>query len=419
MAAATLNGVTVTSCTVQIPAWASGGRRRDRPARRSSPAPSRSSSPTSRSRAPSCPAGRGRGARGTESQAARAVGQGHPAKPAYANDAGVKLSTVIGDAARECGETLGAIPTGTTGPHFVRAEGPASACCTISPRARGTSTRPGSRSSVAAQASPTRAAPRGSPPSTSRAEPVDLAPTTIADLLPGVVVDGIEAVDVEHTSTRSCGRPSGARASRTRRGSRPRSSASSRPSPRTSLLRPVGVPRGPAHGRTARAPGARVSSGMPDLRNVRVRPASPGCKGVPEARLAGPGLVHQRRSRPPGRDRVRRPRVARLRRRRHLPAGGRDGSAKTEHATSAEAWCCSHEQLLVALGAASGHRRARRRSLGARSRRRPSTRSRVARSTRSTPRRSARWDEGRARRPRSQQRPRTPPATRPRSAGRT
>jgi hypothetical protein len=39
---------------------------------------------------------------------------------AYHNDAGVKVATVLADAARECGETLGALPTARLGPHFAR-----------------------------------------------------------------------------------------------------------------------------------------------------------------------------------------------------------------------------------------------------------------------------------------------------------
>lgn len=38
----------------------------------------------------------------------------------YHNDAGVKASLVLADAARECGETLGALPATMLGPHFAR-----------------------------------------------------------------------------------------------------------------------------------------------------------------------------------------------------------------------------------------------------------------------------------------------------------
>jgi hypothetical protein len=39
---------------------------------------------------------------------------------AYNDDAGVKLSSVLTDAAKECGETLGTLPTTRLGPHFAR-----------------------------------------------------------------------------------------------------------------------------------------------------------------------------------------------------------------------------------------------------------------------------------------------------------
>jgi hypothetical protein len=42
--------------------------------------------------------------------------------PPYNDDAGVKLSTILTDAARACGETLGALPATRLGPHFARPE---------------------------------------------------------------------------------------------------------------------------------------------------------------------------------------------------------------------------------------------------------------------------------------------------------
>jgi hypothetical protein len=48
-------------------------------------------------------------------------------RKAYANDAGVKASLVVRDAAGECGETLtGPLPTHAVGPHFTRPDGAAS-----------------------------------------------------------------------------------------------------------------------------------------------------------------------------------------------------------------------------------------------------------------------------------------------------
>jgi hypothetical protein len=54
------------------------------------------------------------------------LGRALPAKP-YHNDAGVKLSTVVGDAVAEAGETITGLPTTRLGAHYARDEGPLSA----------------------------------------------------------------------------------------------------------------------------------------------------------------------------------------------------------------------------------------------------------------------------------------------------
>jgi hypothetical protein len=210
------------------------------------------------------------------------VGQGLPAKPAYANDAGVKLSTVIGDAARECGETLGAIPTGTAGPHFVRAEGPAVRVLhELAERAwyvdEAGVTQFGRRPKVTYSGGATRVTPvdlsRGT---------VDLAPTTIADLLPGVVIDGLEAVDVEHTSTRSCGPPSTAKGSRTRRGSPAFERIVETFTASHRYFAPWEYRVVQRVGERLELQIARASSGMPDQRNVRMRTGVAGCSAYPK-----------------------------------------------------------------------------------------------------------------------------------------
>jgi hypothetical protein len=115
----------------------------------------------------------------------------------YANDLGTKAAKVLTDAATECGETVGTLPSGNVGTDFVRIEGPASAVLdAIAPRGwyvdEAGVTHVGSRTSSTY---------KGGAPRTggdvSRGT-VELAPASLAGLLPGVVVDGITAVDVEH-----------------------------------------------------------------------------------------------------------------------------------------------------------------------------------------------------------------------------
>jgi hypothetical protein len=120
-----------------------------------------------------------------------------PAKP-YNTDTGVKRSTVIGDAARECGEVVEGVPTTRTGPHYARAVGPASdALNALAPQAWRVDfdgvTRFGERSAVAY-------AGDGSRTRNARARGVfEIVTDTIGDLVPGVTIDGSQpATDVEY-----------------------------------------------------------------------------------------------------------------------------------------------------------------------------------------------------------------------------
>jgi hypothetical protein len=122
----------------------------------------------------------------------------------YANDAGVKLATVLGDAAQECGETLADIPATRLGTNYARGGVP-------------------ERSSNSGSALLNALAPRnwyvdfagvthiGQRPTTiytgagarSRVDPqgaiIELATETIGALVPGVVVDGSQpASDIEY-----------------------------------------------------------------------------------------------------------------------------------------------------------------------------------------------------------------------------
>jgi hypothetical protein len=126
-----------------------------------------------------------------------------PAK-SYNSDAGVKVSTVVGDAAREVGETVAAISADLrTGPAFVRPA--ASADC--SGRASLVLDRVAPRGWHVGEDGITRLGLRASSPyvGTATKGPLDrargtltLAAESIATILPGVVVDGLEAADVRH-----------------------------------------------------------------------------------------------------------------------------------------------------------------------------------------------------------------------------
>jgi len=119
------------------------------------------------------------------------------AKP-YANDAGVKLSTVATDVAAAAGETLaGDIPTTRLGQWWAREAGPAGRVLDLlAPRAWYVDelgqTRFGRRPSAALAVEATRG------PADLSVGRVTLAADSIATILPGVIVDGIEALDVLH-----------------------------------------------------------------------------------------------------------------------------------------------------------------------------------------------------------------------------
>lgn len=126
-------------------------------------------------------------------------GQTLPRK-AYANDLGpgVRVATVIGDAAAACGETVEGLPATALGPHFARAEEPASFVLNqIVPRAWRVDfdgvTRFGLRASEVYSGDGARA--RVAP----AAGAFDVATEEIGNLLPGVTIDGsLPATDVEY-----------------------------------------------------------------------------------------------------------------------------------------------------------------------------------------------------------------------------
>jgi hypothetical protein len=352
MAAATLNGVTVTSCTVSIPAygiwWATVEL--DQPAALSGAVTLVLADLTLKGTVMSGGPWQGR-ARYRIAGGAGGWGKSLAAKPGYANDAGVKLRTVIGDAARECGEAVGTIPVGVTGSYYVRAEGPAVRVLhDLAPRAwyvdEAGVTQFGRRPKVTYSGGATRLTPvdlsRGT---------LDLAPTTIADLLPGVVVDGLEAVDVEHTLDTKL------RTTIYGRGIADTSRLSTAFERIVETFTAEHRFYAPWEYRVVLRTdefydlqAVRASSGMPDLRHVRIRPGVAGCRSHPQlGSLVLVSFINGDAARPvvTGFDDVYSPgfvadEIA-------LQAGD-PGSYPIEHATSAEAVVLMAQQLAVAIG---------------------------------------------------------------------
>lgn len=120
------------------------------------------------------------------------------AKP-YLNDAGLKMSNVIGDAAAAVGETVESAPATRMGSHYARTVGPASRVLhLLTPRAWRVDfdgvTRFGARTytTYTGDAARSRVDPQGAI--------VELATEEIGALVPGVVVDGARpATDVEYS----------------------------------------------------------------------------------------------------------------------------------------------------------------------------------------------------------------------------
>lgn len=204
------------------------------------------------------------------------------AKKGYSSDAGVRILTVITDAAAAVGETVAITTDARTGPAFEREAGRASLVLqSVAPEAwyvdEAGVTRLGRRTASTL----TAPVPRVSPADLARAT-VTLAPTSLAGLLPGITVDGIEAVDVVHDID-----PKGIRS--TVYGAR--GSGSSRVNAVWQKLFEQLDPdrdfRAVWEYRVVLQSGDRLelqpvlaSSGMPDLRRVRMRPGVSGCNST-------------------------------------------------------------------------------------------------------------------------------------------
>jgi hypothetical protein len=216
------------------------------------------------------------------------------AAKSYTNDAGVKTWSVLNDAASAVGEAVDALTVPSSlrcGPLFVREAGVAARVLEQLSASNWYVGEDGV-TRLGKRATKTYAGVA------SRTEDIDLARGTvtlasesIATLLPGVVVDGLEAVDVEHEMS-----PAGLRTTIWGK----QSSGTSR---RLSAMRdifeqldPNRKYRGVTEYRVVTQSGdrlnlqpVRVSTGMPDLRNVEVRPGVPGCRA--EVQLGSRVLV--------------------------------------------------------------------------------------------------------------------------------
>lgn len=209
----------------------------------------------------------------------------------YANDAGVKVSTVIGDAATACGESLDATTIASSdrcGPKFARPEGPAAQVLEqLKPAgwyvgADGV-TKIGSRAASA----PTV---KGQRTRTDKARGiVELASESIVSIVPGATIDGVVAVDVKHElsdkglRTTIWGRQAGT-SSRRLEAMRKTFEAlfPNLPFLGTWEYRVVLL-----NGERLDLQPVRVSTGMPDLQRVSMRPGLAGAKStlVPGCRV--------------------------------------------------------------------------------------------------------------------------------------
>jgi hypothetical protein len=208
-------------------------------------------------------------------------GRSIPAK-SYANDAGLKASTVLADAATACGEALDAatLPATRLGPAFVREAAPAARVLEqVAPAGwyvgEDGTTRIGRRAAV------TLATPASIASIDRAVGTVALAADSIATIIPGITVEGLEAVDVLHelapgTALRSTLWAAGI-ASTTRRLSGMRRILEQ--------LDPRRRYRGIYEYRIVTQEGERVnlqpirvSIGMPDLSRVPVRPGVSGAR---------------------------------------------------------------------------------------------------------------------------------------------
>lgn len=207
-----------------------------------------------------------------------------PAK-SYANDAGVKVLTVIGDAAKACGETIDASTIAASdrcGPAYARPAGPASRVLeNLKPGAWYVGEDGVTRIGARPASSPSIKGPR------LRVDKargiVEVAVENIAAILPGASIDGVAAVDVRHEINE--------KGLRTTVWGRQRLDALRKTFeaffPELPYLAPWEYRVVLLNGERLDLQPVRSSSGMPDLQRVPMRPGVAGAKStlVPGTRV--------------------------------------------------------------------------------------------------------------------------------------
>lgn len=230
------------------------------------------------------------------------LGRALPGK-SYADDLGVKVSKVLGDALSAAGETLDAstVPATRLGPAWARAAGPARQVLEqIAPAGWYVDVDGVIRIGARPTKTYTDKAPRVTPMDRAYAR-VTLAADVLAPLVPGAVVDGLEAVDVVHEVG-----PHGLRT--TVHGALGGNTSRALSSLRDLIeqLDPARKYRAVYEYRVGERQGNRlglqpalVSTGMPDLQRVPVRPGVSGVKAdVPLGSLVLVGFVNADPARP-------------------------------------------------------------------------------------------------------------------------
>ena len=186
---------------------------------------------------------------------------------------------MLRDAAVACGESIGTVASSSVGPAFARHRGPASRVLeALVPRGwyvdEAGVTQIGSRAAVAWTGAATRIT------NDEAQRRYELAPSTLVGLLPGAIVDGVEALDVEHVLD-------GEGKLRTTLWGGPVAPSARLPEALRRIVEHYTAQhryRGVWEYRVVLQTGQRLdlqavraSSGMPDLRGVRVRPSA-GCR---------------------------------------------------------------------------------------------------------------------------------------------
>lgn len=118
-------------------------------------------------------------------------------KKAYMNDAGIKASNVLQDAAKACGEVMGTMSTKKLGPHFDRHEGEASQMLHVL-ASRGWRVDLDGVTQIDAWPAGTYTGDGARMRTDLSVGVIELAVDEVANLLPGVSVDGHTVTDVEY-----------------------------------------------------------------------------------------------------------------------------------------------------------------------------------------------------------------------------